>query len=199
MNQQRRLIGLTGGIATGKSTVSHYLAQTYQFPILDADVYAKEAVLKGSPILAQIVARYSPTILQNNGELDRGKLGEIIFQDATEKAWLEAQIHPYVGQQFEKFLLYYPDPTIILAIPLLFEVNLTHLVTEIWVVYCSLDQQKQRLMRRNQLTSEQAIARIHNQLPLAEKIAKADVILDNSRDLESLYQQIDQALQSESF
>jgi dephospho-CoA kinase len=77
-------------------------------------------------------------------------------------------------------------------------VDLTHLVTEIWVVYCSLDQQKQRLMSRNQLTTEQAIARIHNQLPLAEKMAKADVILDNSGDLESLYQQIDQALQLKS-
>lgn len=199
MNQERRLIGLTGGIATGKSSVSDYLSQTYQLPILDADIYAKEAVQLGSPILERIIARYSRAILQDNGELDRGKLGEIIFQNAAEKSWLEFQIHPYVGNCFQKALMNCQDPLMVLSIPLLFEVNLTHLVTEIWVVYCSPEQQKQRLMERNTLTYEQAIARIQNQLPLSEKILKANVVLDNSGDLTWLYQQIDRALFPERF
>ncbi|HEY9764435.1 MAG TPA: dephospho-CoA kinase [Trichocoleus sp.] len=192
----QRIIGLTGGIATGKSTVSQYLVDRYGIPVLDADQYAREAVALGSPILGAIAQRYGPTILLPEGSLNRAQLGEIIFHNSSEKQWVEQQIHPFVRQRFAEEMQRLQDqPVVVHAIPLLFEANLTDQVTETWVVACTEAQQRQRLMQRNQLTPEQADARIYNQMPLAEKLAQADVRLDNSTSLEALYHQVDLALQ----
>ena len=192
----RRIIGLTGGIASGKSTVSHYLENIYKIPVLDADMYAREAVEKGSAILARILARYGRKVKTEDNSLDRQQLGEIIFNNPEEKIWLESQIHPYVRECFNRHLEQLEAAIVVFSIPLLFEAKLTHLVTEIWVVSCSFEQQIQRLTTRNNLSREQAITRINNQIPLAEKIALADIILDNSGDLEALYPQIDRAISS---
>ncbi|HLO88446.1 MAG TPA: dephospho-CoA kinase [Nostocaceae cyanobacterium] len=192
----KRLIGLTGGIATGKSTVANYLAAAYNLPILDADIYARDAVAKGSAILEAIARRYGTEILQPDGSLNRAKLGEIIFPHPEEKNWLESLIHPYVRDRFHQVLTTSSAPTLVLVIPLLFEAKLENLVTEIWVVYCSPQQQQQRLMQRNNLTYEQALTRINSQLPLVEKVDRADVVLDNSSTLESLTQQINIAFNS---
>jgi len=198
MGQQiigQRIIGLTGGIATGKSTVSRYLEEKHQIPVLDADVYARQAVDVGSPVLGAIVARYGAAMLNPDGSLNRGQLGELVFHDAQEKEWLEQQIHPVVRQCFRQAMADLADvPIVVQAIPLLFEAGLTDQVTEIWVVACDPDQQRQRLMTRNGLTIEQAEARIASQMPLAEKIALADRVLDNSGDVETLFRQVDQAL-----
>ncbi|MCZ8065321.1 MAG: dephospho-CoA kinase [Microcystis sp.] len=191
----RRIIGLTGGIACGKSTVSNYLENIYKIPVLDADMYAREAVEKGSAILERIFQRYGRKVKTEDNSLNRQQLGEIIFNNPEEKIWLESQIHPYVRECFKRHLEQLEAPIVVFSIPLLFEAKLTHLVTEIWVIYCSFEQQIQRLMTRNNLTREQAIARINNQMPLAEKIALADIVLDNSGDLEALYTQIDRAIQ----
>ena len=191
----QRLIGLTGGIATGKSTVGAYLNNQYKIPILDADVYARDAVQPNSPILTAIADRYGPEILQTDGSLNRGVLGEIIFNDNREKAWVENQIHPYVKQGFQQALTELSTaPIIVLMIPLLFEAQLTDWVTEIWVVACDPETQLTRLMARNGLTPSQAQARIASQMPLAEKINRADVVLTNDQTLASLYGQIDHAL-----
>ena len=191
----RRIIGLTGGIATGKSTVSDYLAQTHHLPVLDADVYAREAVILGSPILAALYQRYGSDILLDNGSLNRHHLGTIIFNQPDEKHWVEQQIHPFVRQRFTQVSSdYSATQTLVYAIPLLFEANLTHLVSEIWVVTCTLEQQQQRLMERNQLSKAEAQARINNQLSLTQKAAQADYVLDNSTTRIALYQQIDAAL-----
>jgi dephospho-CoA kinase len=191
----RRLIGLTGGIATGKSTVAAYLHDRHHIPVLDADVYARDAVAPNSPILTAIANRYGLGILQEDGRLNRGALGEIIFNDNTEKAWVEAQIHPYVKQGFQRALTeLVTAPIIVLMIPLLFEAQLTDWVTEIWVVACDPDTQLTRLMARNGLTKPQALARIASQMPLAVKINRADVVLANDQDRGSLHLQIDHAL-----
>jgi dephospho-CoA kinase len=187
---KRRIIGLTGGIACGKSTVSNYLADTYHIPVLDADVYAREAVAVGSPILEAIFDRYGTTVQNSDRSLDRKKLGEIIFTHPEEKQWLESQIHPYVRQCFAVNLEKCASAMVVFSIPLLFEAKLTHLVTEIWVVSCSPEEQMQRLLQRDSLSREQAIARINNQMPIEQKIARADVILDNSGSVDDLYQQI---------
>ena len=192
----KRIIGLTGGIATGKTTVSDYLANDYGLSILDADVYAKEAVNVNSPILEVIKQRYGDAICLDNGELNRQKLGKIIFKNSIEKQWLENQIHPYVRKRFQQEINQSQANIIILDIPLLFESNLTYLVTEIWVVYCSYQQQLKRLMTRNGLTSEEAIARIKSQLSMEEKVKMGNIILDNSSSLENLYEQIDEAINS---
>ena len=193
MKTDKRLIGLTGGIATGKTTVSDYLAQKYRLPILDADVYAKEAVDRDSPILQKIFDRYGDRVI-NNRSLDRSALGEIIFNDPHQKQWLESQIHPYVRDRFQRELQRATCDTIVLDIPLLFEANLTDTVTEIWVVTCDRSTQLNRLQQRNNLTLAQAEARIDSQLPLAEKVAAADVVLNNDRDLDYLFVQIDSAI-----
>lgn len=190
-----RRIGLTGGIATGKSTVSDYLATRHGLPVLDADAYARQAVQPGSPILSAIAARYGPTLLHADGSLNRAQLGDIIFSDADEKAWVEQQIHPYVRQRFTQVSEPFPaEQTLVYAIPLLFEAKLTHLVSEVWVVTCRPDQQRQRLCDRAQLSPDQAQKRIDNQLPLAEKVGRADVVLDNSGSRERLFRQVDWAV-----
>ena len=187
----KNLIGLTGGIGTGKSTVANYLATVYNLPILDADIYARDAVSVGSPILLQIAAKYGQDMILNDGNLNRSKLGEIIFNSPEERHWVESLIHPYVRKCFDQAIKESSANTLILVIPLLFEANLQSLVNQIWVVSCSPQQQQQRLIARNNLTPEQAIARINSQLPIGEKIARADVVLDNSSTLESLLKQID--------
>ena len=192
-----RLIGITGGIGTGKSTVTNYLHTRYNLPILDADKYARSAVAIGSPILQAIIQRYGVGILQPDGTLDRPRLGTIIFSNATEREWLETQIHPYVRTCFKREIdRLQPDATAVLAIPLLFEAKVTDLVTEIWVVSCDLTTQLQRVMIRDRLTADRAKMRIDSQMPLAQKVALADVHLDNSTDIHNLECQIDLQLAS---
>ncbi|MEQ8468901.1 MAG: dephospho-CoA kinase [Coleofasciculus sp. E1-EBD-02] len=190
----KRIIGLTGGIGTGKTTVSNYLADTYQLPILDADIYARDAVQPGSPVLNRIITRYGSEVQLADRTLNRKRLGEIVFPNPGERQWLEQQIHPYVRDRIESQLSILESPTVVLVIPLLFEANMTDLVTEIWVVCCSVEQQIQRIRERDRLSLEQAQSRLNSQLPLAEKVARADVVLDNSYTRESLLQQVDHAL-----
>jgi len=192
----KRIIGLTGGIATGKTTVTNYLASTYNLPILDADIYAREAVSLGSPILAAIAGRYGKQILLPDGSLNRQKLGEIIFNRQDERNWIDNLIHPDVRDRFEEAIALSSSQTLVLVVPLLFEAGMTDLVTEIWVVRCSQEQQLQRLIQRNHLNREQAQARINSQLSLEEKVAHADVVLDNSSTLEVLLKQVDVALKT---
>lgn len=210
-----RLIGLTGGIATGKTTVSDYLSKTYQVPIWDADIYAREAVQTGSAILENIIKRYGANLLLPNGSLNRRQLGEIVFNNQTELRWLEQQIHPYVrdrlSQNIQQFSLEnsksgqtnltnlisiranFPSPTAVLVVPLLFEAKMTDLVTEIWVIYTSPQQQVERLMKRDRLTQQQAYSRINQQMSIQDKCKQADVVLDNSSTLQVLLRQIDSA------
>jgi dephospho-CoA kinase len=187
-----RIIGLTGGIATGKTTVSNYLAQRVQ--VMDADVLAREAVGSDSKILLALVKRYGSQLLDSSGTLNRAKLAEIIFQDGSEKRWVESMIHPYVRQRLSSSKAHATASTLVMVIPLLFEADMTDLVSEIWVVACPPDLQLTRLIRRNSLTATEAQARIDSQMPLEQKCAQADVVLNNQGDLEALYLQVDQAL-----
>jgi len=208
----QRIIGLTGGIGTGKTTVSNYLADAYQLPVLDADIYAREAVQLGSPVFNKIVQHYGWDILLEDGTINRQRLGEIVFQNSAERQWLEQQIHPEVRDRFQSELAHLVAPTVVLAIPLLFEAEMTDLVSEIWVVSCRRDQQLRRIIERDRealllsadrtrhpLSPQQAQSRIDSQLPLVEKMARADVVLDNSSTLEALRQQVDWAIKRVCF
>jgi dephospho-CoA kinase len=187
-----RLIGITGGIGTGKSTVTNYLQTKYHLPIWDADLYARSAVAIDSPILQAISQRYGAGILQSDGTLDRRRLGEIIFNDVSERHWLDMQIHPYVRHCFETEISQLaPDASAVLAIPLLFEAKMTDLVTEIWVVSCDRSTQLSRVMARDRIDVAAAQMRIDSQMSLADKIAIADVNLDNSTNITDLERQID--------
>ncbi|MEO0946615.1 MAG: dephospho-CoA kinase [Cyanobacteria bacterium J06641_5] len=193
---QPRIIGLTGGIATGKTTVSDYLASHYQLPVYDADSFARDAVAPGTPTLEAIATRFGPDILLPDGTLDRRALGAIIFADPVERQWLEAQIHPQVRARFADAIAHCDCNTLVLAIPLLFEAQLEDLVTEIWVVVCPPEIQLARLICRDRLAADRARARIAAQMPLVEKTARADCVLDNSRTVEDLLHQVDMKMRS---
>lgn len=197
--QAQRIIGLTGGIATGKSTVAEILAQTYGLPVLDADVLARAAVAPGSSILAQIFDRFGDRVRQANGNLNRAALGDIIFTHPPERQWLEAQIHPYVQQQLVlQAATHKDDPGLVMVVPLLFEAQMTDLVTEIWVVTCATELEIQRIMTRDHLSLAQAQARIASQMPLTEKVQRADVVIENQGSREALVQQVSQAWEAGS-
>jgi dephospho-CoA kinase len=190
----QRIIGLTGGISTGKSTVSKYLATHHQLPIFDADIYARQAVQPGSVALAQIVDRYGSHLLLTDGTLDRSQLAEIIFQQSEEKRWLESIVHPYVRDCFARDIQQATSSTVVAVIPLLFEAQLQDTVREVWVVACEPAQQLARLQQRDGLSAQQAQARIASQMPLTEKIKLADAVLDNSGSEAELLAQIDRLL-----
>lgn len=193
-NKSQIIIGLTGGIATGKSTVTNYLEQKYNFPVIDADVLAREAVRINSPIFQQILQRYGREVTDKYGNLDRSKLGKIIFNNKIEKLWLESLIHPFVLNSFRQQIKTLDYQVIVLAIPLLFEAKMTNLATEIWVVACSFSTQIERLKARNNLATEDALLLINSQMPLGEKIKLANVVLDNNESLQYLFKQIDQVV-----
>lgn len=194
---KRRLIGLTGGIATGKSTVAGWLVE-WGIPVADADVLAREAVRPGTKVLKQICDRYGSGILDDLGQLNRKLLGAIIFDAPQERAWLEAKIHPFVRLQLELFIAQLPpNATAAIVVPLLFEAEMTDLVTEIWTVTCTPQQQVDRLTQRDGLSVAEARSRIDSQWPLAKKAIRSTVVIDNSRDLSHTYQQTLEALEPE--
>lgn len=178
---QQHVIGLTGGIATGKTTIAQTIAQDYDLTILDADCYAREAVAVGSPILTKIIDRYGSNLLVADGSLNRTRLGQIIFANDVERHWLEAQIHPFVRQRFEDDRPSASDP-LIYVVPLLFETNAITLVDETWVVWCPPEEQIARLMKRDRIDEEAARQRIAAQWPLQVKCDRADLVLDNGGD-----------------
>ncbi len=198
-----KIIGITGGIAMGKTMVSRRLETHHGLRVLDADVYAREAVAIGSPVLAAIVGRYGSKLLLPDGQLDRAALGQIVFADSTERAWLEAQIHPEVRHRMQTDTANFfrdqdtiktPAEPIVWVVPLLFETAMTELVDEIWVIYCHREQQLQRLRDRSSLTQEEAMARISAQWDIQVKCDRANVVLDNSGPVEFLYEQIARCL-----
>ncbi|BAQ60307.1 dephospho-CoA kinase [Geminocystis sp. NIES-3708] len=193
------IIGLTGGIATGKSTVSNYLTEKYLIPVLDADLIAREAVTINSPIFYNIINRYGEKILLSNGNLNREKLGKIIFNNKQEKTWLENQIHPFVFDSLQSQIKILSNSLIILSIPLLFEAKMTNLVNQIWVVSCDFSTQLNRLKIRNNLTENEAISRINSQMPLTQKLELADIIIDNNKNLADLHRQIDLIMSSKFY
>lgn len=190
----RRIIGLTGGIATGKTTAAHYLHHHHHLPLWDADLLAREAVAPGSPILQRIAERYGADLLDRGGSLRRDRLRAIVLGDPAERYWLEAQIHPYVRQMLTEAQEETSHPMKVFVVPLLFEAQMTDLVTEIWVVCCDRPRQEARLAQRDRLPSAQIAALIAAQWPLEKKIAAADVVLDNNGDRGDLETQIDRHL-----
>ena len=185
----QRRIGLTGGIASGKSSVGQWL-KGQGIPVLDADLYARQALAPGQAASHAVMARYGNEVISAGSdpeaaELDREALGAIVFSDPTQRQWLEELVHPLVRQEFESNLnRLVSEPIVVLMIPLLFEAGLDSLCSEVWVVHCSPEQQRQRLIDRNGLTVEDADRRIQSQWPLAKKVGLADQVIDNSGEPE---------------
>ena len=176
----QRRIGLTGGIASGKSSVGRWLAQQ-GLPVLDADQFARDALAPGCPATNTVLQRYGPAVqAEENTAVDRAALGRIVFQDAAERRWLEHLIHPIVRERFDQALsLHAKTPAVVLMIPLLFEAGLEALCSEIWLVDCDEAQQLERLIARDGLNPEAAQARIAAQWPLSRKRDLADQVIAN--------------------
>lgn len=190
------IIGLTGGIASGKSTVSAFL-QDKGYTIIDADLAARMVVEVGQPAYLAIVEAFGKGILQENGQIDRAGLGAIIFNDQTKRNLLNGIVHPAV----RSMMLSHKDEaiengkqTIIMDIPLLFESDLTWMVDRTIVVTVEEDVQLSRLMKRNELTEEEAASRISSQLPLREKAENADAVIDNNGSVEDTLKQVEELL-----
>ena len=177
---RQRRIGLTGGIASGKSSVGDFLEQQ-GIAVLDADLYAHEALAPGTPATGAVLERYGEKVQSELSEgLDRAALGSIVFNDPQERTWLEAQLHPLVRQRFDQELQTHVGKRVVaLMIPLLFEAGLESLCSEVWVVYCSPTQQRRRLITRNQLTPKEAEQRIGAQWPMDRKTELADFVIQN--------------------
>ena len=195
----QRRIGLTGGIASGKSTVGRWLEQR-GLPLLDADRFAREALAPGSAGARAVLQRYgtavrAPGSTTSSAELDRSALGRIVFDDPSERLWLEQLVHPLVRQRFDDALQQLAAaPTVVLMIPLLFEAGLEGLCSEIWLVDCVPATQLQRLMGRDQLREADARARLGAQWPLERKRPLADRVIDNRGGPEALEPQLEAAL-----
>jgi dephospho-CoA kinase len=190
-------IGLTGGIASGKSTVSAMMREL-GLPVIDADEAARAVVEPGEEAYRQIVATFGPDILQMNGEIDRAKLGAIVFNNEQERKKLNAIVHPAVRRKMlaeKEELIRSGAKTVVLDIPLLFESGLTDWVDKVLVVYVDDDVQLRRLMARNSFTEEEAIARIRAQWPLEEKVKRADAVIDNNGTVEQTRRQLLSILQ----
>ena len=191
----QRRIGLTGGIASGKSSVAALLEKR-GCPVLDADCYAREALAQGTSASNAVVARYGERIKKDGtSDIDRAGLAAIVFNDPNERSWLEELIHPIVQRRFDEALRSLPEaPIVILMIPLLFEAGLEAWCSEIWVVRCTALQQRERLMARNNCTEAEAIQRIAAQWPIDIKVQRADSVINNSGRIDDLHDQLDALL-----
>ena len=187
-----RVIGLTGGIATGKSTVSNFLL-SLNLPVIDADLIAREVVEPGSQGLQQLVENFGPEVLTSQGALDRPILAQKLFNDEAVREQVNAILHPLIAQTMLGRIEDHRSQgatLVFLDIPLLFETQELSLFDDIWLVYIPAELQLDRLMKRDQLTLQAAEARIASQFPIEEKRALADVIIDNSASFDATKQQV---------
>lgn len=174
-------VGLTGGIASGKSAVARRFRDK-GVPVIDADQLAREVVAPGSDGLAAIVEAFGPQYVGADGALDRKKLGALVFEDEAKRKQLESITHPRIAllaQQKIGALQDHAAPFLVYEAPLLVEIGLHRAFTKLVVVALDAETQLARLMARDGSTREEAAARIASQLPLAEKVAVADHVIDN--------------------
>jgi len=190
--------GLTGGIATGKSTVSSFLSDAGA-RIIDADEIAREAVVQGTPAYDEIRAFFGNEILKPDGEIDRERLGDIIFNDSDQKKRLDAIVHPRVFERSAALIAEIaakePDAVVILDIPLLLEANMDRDLAEVIVVYVPEALQLKRLMDRDGIGEKAAMARIRSQMPIEEKRKRATLVIDNSGSRSACRKQALEALE----
>ena len=181
----QRRIGLTGGIASGKSSVGRLL-EARGWPVLDADQYAREALAPNTSAAKSVAQRFGAAV-GSAADLDRKALGRIVFRDAEERRWLETLVHPHVRDRFQQELERHSQaPVVVLMIPLLFETGLETLCSEVWLVDCEPHQQLERLMRRSGLNEADAQARLAAQWPLSRKRPLADRVIDNRGSADAL-------------
>ena len=185
-NNQRR-IGLTGGIASGKTTITNYIRKHKNIPILDADNLSRELIKPNTYGYKKILDYFGNKIIDNKSnserDINRKHLRNIIFKNSESKVWLEKLLHPLIKERMiEECNRYENNQTILLVIPLLFEANFKDICTEIWLVKCPSKLQKKRLIKRDKISEKEAYEIINFQMSFKEKRKLSDIILDNSDD-----------------
>lgn len=192
-----KIIGLTGGIASGKSTASNIFKE-YEIPVIDADIIAREIVEPGQPALKEIKDTFGKEVINENGSLNRKYLGKIVFRDKKELEKLNRITHRRIIEEIVNRINMYRKtcayPVIIIDAALFIEMNMKKLVDEIWLVVADETIQINRLIKRDKLSLEDAVKRIKSQMTTQEKKAYADVIIDNNEDVIRLKEQIDMHL-----
>ena len=184
------VIGLTGSIGSGKSTVAHLFAAR-GVPVIDADVVAREVTAPNLPAYKAIVARFGNDILKANGTIDRSSLREIIFNKPEERRWLEALLHPIILNHMEDEMEKLDAPYCIAVIPLLLESDAATFIDRILVVDMSEETQLTRAALRDNRTTDQIKIIMDTQLPRKDKLAKADDIINNAGTPEALAKQVE--------
>ncbi len=194
------IIGLTGGIGCGKSTVSDYL-RSKNLTVIDADVIAHQITAPNMEAVAQIAATFGATLINADGALDRQQLAAIVFSDEAALAKLNQITHPLIEKEIEQIIdAKFQERLLILDIPLLFETK-TYLskIDQSWLVIANERQQIERIMKRDHLSETQIRARINNQMATTEKMKLADKIIDNSQSIKITYDQVDKLLKEIMF
>ena len=196
---RRLLLGVTGGIATGKSTVVNMLKE-FGAPVIDFDLLAREVVEPEKPAWKDIVAYFGEQVLQEDRQLDRKKLSDIVFRDLEKRKKLESFTHPRINEKFVKQLkaIVEKDPGAIIQVdvPLLIELNLQYMFHKTLVVYVPTEKQVERLMARDGITREEAADRLKAQLPIEEKAGYADFVIHNEGSLEETRRQAEELWQT---
>ncbi len=183
INNQRR-IGLTGGIASGKSTITDYIRTHKNIPILDADHLSRELIEPKTLVYKKILDYFGNQIIDKYSSeniIDRKLLKKIIFQNKKDREWIEKLMHPLIkDKMIEECNQYKENEIILLVIPLLFEAKFEDICTEIWLIKCKEENQIKRLIKRDKISVKEASKIINLQLKFEEKINFSNVILDNS-------------------
>lgn len=190
------IIGLTGGIATGKSTVSA-LFREHDIPVVDADLIARDVVEPGKPAYNQIVQTFGREILHRDGQIDRKKLGDIVFSDEAKRHALNSIVHPQIRKEMvqqAKAAQEAGHKLVVMDIPLLFESKLQHMVDRIVLVYVPAEVQLARLIERDEVQEQHALKRIRAQLPIYTKKEEATYLIDNSGTREHTKEQVERLL-----
>jgi len=183
-----RVIGLTGGIGSGKSTVARFLAELGAI-VIDVDKTGHELLNSDTPVRRKVIATFGEQILDANGEIDRHKLGDIVFHNPEARLRLNRIMHPRMKQQATEQIKAYAEKgagVVVLEAPLLVEAGWASAVDEVWVTTASEATILRRLQERSGLSASESTARLRSQLPVAEKLKHADVIIDTDCSLDEL-------------
>ena len=185
------IIGLTGGIGSGKSVASDKFA-SLGITVVDADVASRTVVEPGMPALKEIESHFGPEIIAGDGQLDRTKLREIIASDAEERKWLESVLHPRIGEQITKEISESSSPYTIFVAPLLLETNSDNMCSRVLVVDVAEEVQIQRTTKRDQVLGEQIEKIVAAQMSRKERLEKADDVLENAGTIRELQDQVEE-------
>ena len=204
LKPNQRRIGLTGGIASGKTTITNYIRKHKKIPILDADNVSRELIKPNTYVYKEILDYFGNQIIdhKNNSdkEINRKLLRNIIFKNSESKKWIEKLLHPLIKEKMiQECSQYKNNQTLVMVIPLLFEAKFEDIWTEIWLVKCPRELQQKRLITRDKISEKEAYETINLQLSFEEKSKLSDIILDNSDDQNKWINTIKELLRTFSY